>query len=184
MRTSLIALTTVLVALVSSLAGLGGLSTASAATTSVAWAKDVVYVYDTTASLKKADGSPVWPVRAAAERWDDANPTDYRYTTKPCPTGAQCVVVRQSELAGSTVGSAATGRSGTTIVSADVVLDTTFGRKNGAVRRTNVVCHELGHALGLGHRSGTGSCMTSYVTDVKTPARADIVELDKRYRAN
>ncbi len=183
MRRSLVAIISVLVAVVSSLLGLGA-STASAAATPVSWAQDVVYVYDTTASLTKADGSPVWPVRAAAERWDDANPVDYRYTTKGCPEGAQCVNVRQAELAGSTVGSAATGRSGSTIVSATVVLDTTFGRKNAAARRRNVVCHELGHALGLEHRSGTSSCMTSYVTDQRYPARADITELGRLYRAN
>lgn len=148
----------------------------------MSWPKDVVYVYDTTAKLLKTDGTPVWPVRAAAERWDNDNPVDFRYTTKPCPAGVQCVVVRQQELAAPAVGSAATGSVGTDLVAATVILDTTFGRTNTATRRRNVVCHELGHTLGLSHRSGTSSCMTSYVTDQRFPDATDIAHLTTMYR--
>ena len=130
------------------LSSLVGAPSADAAVNFVSWPEDVVYVQDLTSKIKQADGSLVWPVEAAAERWDDANPVDFRYTTKACPKGAQCVVVRQSELPAPAVGSAATGRSGADIVSAAVVLDTTFGRVNDAVRRRNVVCHELGHVNG------------------------------------
>lgn len=167
--------------LASSLFGIGGIPSAQAAVNFVSWPKDVVYVQDLTAGLKKADGSPVWPVMAAAERWDDDNPVDFRYTTKACPKDAQCVVVRQSELAPPAVGSAATGRVGHDIVSASVVLDTTFGRTNNTTRRRNVVCHELGHTLGLQHRTGGGSCMTSHVTDERYPSSADIKNLVTMY---
>jgi len=175
-RTPLIALVSFLTVLVSSLVGS---PSAEAAVNFVSWPKDVVYVQDLTAKMKKADGSPVWPVKAAAERWDDANPVDFRYTTKACPKGAQCVVVRQSELPTPVVGSAATGRSGVNIVSAKVVLDTTFGKTNNATRRRNVVCHELGHALGLKHSSG--SCMTSHVTNNRYPSKTDIKNLVTMY---
>jgi hypothetical protein len=88
------AVTVFLAVLASSLFGSGATTSAEAATISyVSWSKTVVYVYDTTASQKLANGSPVWPVRAAGERWSAGNPVSFRYTTKPCPTGAQCVVV-------------------------------------------------------------------------------------------
>ncbi|WP_375431323.1 matrixin family metalloprotease [uncultured Friedmanniella sp.] len=161
--------------------GLASTTTASAAVTAPSWPKTVVYVYDTTAGLKKADGTPVWPVKAAAERWDNDNPVDYRYTAKPCPAGAQCVVVKQQELAGNTVGSAVTGSIGTELVSATVTLDKTFGARNSATRRRNVACHELGHALGLAHRSGETSCMTSYVTNQRNPDKTDVTTLVRMY---
>ena len=181
MRKLLIATASFLTVLASLLSGLGGTPTAEAAVNFVSWQKDVVYVQDLTAKLKKADGSPVWPVKAAAERWDDDNPVDFRYTTKACPKGAQCVVVKQAELPSPVVGSAATGRVGSDIVSATVVLDTTFGRTNNVTRRRNVVCHELGHTLGLQHRTGKGSCMTSHVTDERYPSKADITNLVTMY---
>lgn len=165
----------------SSLFGVGGIPTATAAVNFVSWPKDVIYVYDMTSHLKKADGSPVWPVYAAAERWDNGNPVDFRYTTKGCPKGYQCVVVRQAELAGNVVGSAATGRRGVDITSATVILDTTFGRVNSASRRRNVICHELGHTLGLQHRTGTSSCMTSYVTNQRYPDATDVKNLKTMY---
>jgi hypothetical protein len=136
-----------------------------------------------TAKLKKADGSPRWPVAAAAEKWDNDNPTDYRYTTTPCPAGAQCVVVQQKELAAPAVGTTATAFSGTAIVSAAIVLDTTFGKTGSAARRRNVVCHELGHALGLQHRTGTTSCMSPYVSDQRYPDKVDVQILGAMYKA-
>ena len=165
----------------SSLLGISGTTTADAAVSFISWPKDVVYVYDTTSRLKKTDGSPVWPVYAAAERWDDKNPVDFRYTTHGCPSGFQCVAVRQSELAPPAVGVTSIGRVGASIRSVSIVLDTTFGRRNSSARRRNVVCHELGHALGLKHRTATTSCLTSYVTTQKYPDATDIKNLDTMY---
>jgi hypothetical protein len=120
-------------------------------------------------------------VRAAAERWSAGNPVEFRYTTTACPTGSQCVVVRQAELAAPAVGSTATAHVGNNITSSTVILDKSFGRTNSAAHRRNVVCHELGHSLGLGHRAGTSSCMTSYVTNQRYPAAADITLLKTMY---
>ena len=81
----------------------------------------------TPAGLKKADGTQVWPVEAAAARWSKDNPVDFRYTTGSCPVDVQCVVIEQA------------------------TLHTSFGGPNSAARRQNVVCHEMGRALGLKH---------------------------------
>jgi Matrixin len=167
--------------LASSLFGSGGTTTADAAVSSYSWPKDVVYVYDTTSRLKKTDGSPVWAVNAAAARWAGNNPVDFRYTTHGCPSGSQCVTVRQSELASPAVGVTSIGRVGASIRSVTIVLDTTFGRTNSSARRRNVVCHELGHALGLKHRTATTSCLTSYVTAQKYPDATDIKNLNTMY---
>lgn len=144
------------------------------------WQKDVIYVYDTTAKLKKSDGSPVWPVKAAAERWSAGNPVDFRYTTTGCPKNSQCVVVKQSELAAPTVGVTSIATVGTDIKAVTIVLDTTFGRINSAAKRRNVTCHELGHSLGLKHRT-SGSCMVSYVTTTQYPDATDIKNLNTMY---
>lgn len=168
--------------LTSLLFGPSGTITASAAVNFNAWPENVIYVYDTTSRIKRTDGAPYWPVSAAAERWDNDNPVDFRYTTKPCPKNSQCVVVRQSELAPPTVGSTVIARVGADIRSATVTLDTTFGRTNTNARRRNVVCHELGHALGLKHRNATTSCLTSYVTKQQYPDKTDIKNLNTMYR--
>jgi hypothetical protein len=167
--------------LVASLFGSGSVVPASAAVNFVSWQKDVVYVYDTTSAIKQADGSPRWPVRAAAERWAKGNPVDFHYTTKGCPKGSQCVVVKQAELASPAVGTTATSISGVNITSATIILDTTFGRTNSAAHRQNVVCHELGHSLGLQHRTGTSSCLTPYVTNTRYPDSTDIKNLTVMY---
>ena len=160
---------------------LGGIGTVDAATNFRSWPKDLVYVYDLTAGIKKSDGSPVWPVYAAAERWDNDNPVNFRYTTKSCPRGSQCVTVRQSELPAPAAGTTTTVSVGDDIRSSKVVLDTTFGRTSSYSRRRNVVCHELGHALGLKHRSSSSSCLTSSVTTQRHPDATDIKNLKIMY---
>jgi len=170
--------------LASSLLGVGGTVTATAATSKVSfnsWQKDVIYVYDTTSKIKKSDGTRVWPVKAAAERWDNDNPVDFRYTTKGCPANSQCVIVRQKELAAPAVGTTLLSRVGTDIKSVTIYLDTTFGRTNSSAKRRNVTCHELGHSLGLKHRNAKTTCLTSYANTVKYPDATDIKNLRTMY---
>lgn len=182
MRTTLAALAASAAVLASSF--ISSPTTAAAMTTTanfISWPKDVIYVYDKTASLKKADGSPVWPVYAAAQRWSVGNPVDFRYTTTGCPLNSQCVTVRQAEMAAPTSGLTTTGFIGRDIKSSNVTFDTTFGRTESADRRRNVVCHELGHTLGLTHRTSTTSCLTSYVTNQRYPDATDIKNLNTMY---
>ena len=167
--------------LASWLFGVSGMGTAQATTTTNAWAENVIYVYDMTSKIDKKDGSPVWPVYKAAERWDNGNPVDYRYTTTGCPADSQCVIVKQAELAAPAVGVTTIARVGTEIKSATIVLDTTFGSTNSSARRRNVTCHELGHALGLKHRSETTTCLTSNVTSKRYPDATDIKNLNDMY---
>lgn len=167
--------------LASAVFGQGTVATADAAVNFISWPKDIIYVYDTTAGLKKADGTQVWPVKAAAERWSKANPVDLRYTTKGCPANVQCVTIRQAELADPAVGIAATAFVGADITSSNITLDTTFGRKNSAARRQNVVCHEMGHSIGIKHRAGTSSCMYPSVTSQRYPDSTDIKNLNTMY---
>jgi len=167
--------------LVGLLFGTGVPRTADAAVSFISWQADVIYVYDTTSKIKAKDGSPLWPVYAAAERWDDANPVDFRYTTTGCPTGSQCVTVRQAELAAPAAGVTATGFVGADIRSSNVTLDTTFGKVNNYDKRRNVVCHELGHSLGLKHRTETSSCLTSYVASQRYPDTTDVKNLNTMY---
>lgn len=167
--------------LASSLFGVSGMTVAQAATSTNAWTDPVIYVYDMTSQIDKKDGSPVWPVYKAAERWDNGSPVDYRYTTKECPAESQCVIVKQAELAAPTVGVTTIARVGTDIKAVTVVLDTTFGRTNSSAKRRNVTCHELGHALGLKHRSETSTCLTSNVTSKRYPDATDIKNLNAMY---
>ena len=176
------AIALVVAVLASTLLGVGGTATAEAAVTTRSWSKTVVYVYDMTAKLHTSDGSAVWAVSAAAERWDNGNPIDFRYTTKGCPANAQCVIVKQAELAAPTVGVTSIAFVGSDIKAVTITLDTTFGRTNNAARRRNVICHELGHSLGLQHRTQKSSCLTSYASDQKYPDATDVKNLNTMYR--
>jgi hypothetical protein len=161
--------------------GQSTLATAGTTPTVTAWPKSVIYVYDTTAGLKKSDGQQIWPVKAAAARWSKGGAVDVRYTSTGCPKDVQCVIIRQSELDDPTVGLTATSVVGPVIKASNITLDTTFGRKNSAARRQNVVCHEMGHALGLKHQATTTSCMNPYVTSERYPNATDLKTLTTMY---
>lgn len=51
----------------------------------------------------------------------------------------------------------------------------------GNTSRRNVACHELGHAMGLGHAKGISSCMLPVSDDNETPYDTDVNVLEKIY---
>jgi predicted Zn-dependent protease len=57
-----------------------------------------------------------------------------------------------------------------------------YGRRHSALYRRGAACHELGHALGLDHRSGS-SCLATPVSSYRPdPGRHDYNQLRRIYR--
>ncbi len=130
------------------------------------YAHPQVYFVDTTTAR--------WPVSASTAVWNQAHGIDSRYVWARCPTtgGVHCVVVSDADYGSSCW-------QGLTRVSWDSRYNLTFAgielndyagsgscgghavsyAKNSARYRQDA-CHELGHALGMGHNSAAaGSCL-------------------------
>lgn len=106
-----------------------------------------------------------WPVSTAVSNWNQAPGIDSHYLWNSCPfqAGARCVDVKSGNFGNN-------GWHGSTDIfwydgttyrlkeSGIVVnLNDYYGTGNNWGRK--VACHEIGHALGAGHATGTGSCM-------------------------
>jgi len=119
-----------------------------------------------------------WPVREAVASWNKAIGVDSYWTISSCPGGSRhCVDVWADDYG-------PTGWSGST------TYTITFGRNfvDGSVRsklndwyatstadRRTSACHEIGHALGVGHNMSRSSCMygTDSSNDPQQPHRSD-----------
>ena len=109
-----------------------------------------------------------WPVDAAVPVWNEAEGVDswYRWANCPFYAGTHCVGV-YADYYGNTgwVGLTNHNFNSTTREFYDnqvtVYLNRTYEAQISAARRRKSTCHELGHALGLGHNSNANSCLIS-----------------------
>lgn len=125
---------------------------AKAAGSSGHWEPGVVYV---------ENNAPGWPVRRVAEKLDNGLNLDLRVVRK-CPEEFRCISVRSvRSIGGNTIGRANVWHftnSGRT-AKVEVLLETKWGNKATKKQRRGLVCHELGHALGLKHSNKKNTCM-------------------------
>lgn len=134
---------------------------------------------------------PFWPVATVTYKWNEASGVDSYYETS-CPnSNLNCVHVRGwGEL--DPVPAACVGAFGCTISQvrdnepnhykwARVYLNHNTVDTDAQARKTT--CHELGHVLGLAHRSTNDSCMRSGASPPidKTPDDHDFNALENLY---
>lgn len=130
----------------------------------------VVYFLDHTSSQ--------WPVYSAASVWNQSTSIDvgYRWYTNGCPGGAHCVHVYDAYY-GATGWTGATSYTYNTntlaFVEGSVVskFNDTYSYSSKELQQT--ACHELGHALALGHNLYTSSCLYFETTDSASRYPAD-----------
>lgn len=138
------------------------------------WDSSVVYVEN------HAHG---WPVHKAAKNLAKGSSLTLRVVRK-CPPEKPCIRVYDvRSLPGNTIGRTSSWSSNGHTVKADVYLENKWGQRATNKQRRGLVCHELGHAVGLGHTNRGNTCMKQGASK-KRPAhisKSERRQLDRWY---
>lgn len=144
-----------------------GLPAAQAeATPRLRWERGTVYVEN--------HAGPRWPVWEAAESLDNYSRLNLIVVSK-CPSNSQCIkVYTRKNLPGPRVGltGLSWGANSGRLFTATVVVERRWGGGVSQSRRKGLLCHELGHAVGLAHTSQRSSCMYPYADYAGSHANA------------
>lgn len=121
-----------------------------------------------------------WPVTASTSSWGSG----YHYGR--C-YNSQCVRVYETDdgdngVVGETYYDSHQTSAGQRFSSVTIYMNDFYGRQYSSTQRQEAITHELGHALGLGHDSGSGrGVMYSYVdgyhTSISTLERTELSQL-------
>ncbi|GGK19447.1 hypothetical protein GCM10010124_10050 [Pilimelia terevasa] len=119
-----------------------------------------------------------WPVKEAVRAWNRAPGVDSHWTDRGCPRERRhCVEVRSGDFgsgwAGNTTYRMTMGRN---FVDGSVLVRLNDRYATSTADRRSTACHELGHALGVGHNTSTASCMypVDNALDRTQPHRGDV----------
>lgn len=138
-----------------------------------------------------------WPVTSSTYEWNTAHGVDSLYVWGTCPgySGQYCVSVVDANY-GCNLGGTGVAFTGLTtlswngssfyLVSASIKLNdynglcpgpggTSYNLYKNADGYRQMACHEMGHALGMGHNSDVGSCL---VKDIQNFSYADLPDSD------
>lgn len=109
-----------------------------------------------------------WPTDQAVYTWNQSYGIDSYYAWGGCPGygGTHCIDVWSGNYGPGWSGLTTwvANSDGSFVELGSLVQLNDYYSYSGTQRRSNV-CHELGHALGLGHAVGGGSCMNPYRGD-------------------
>lgn len=135
---------------------------------------------DTPATLQVVDNTDGrFPVREAIGRWN-ASSVFHLQLVQECRQAERCITItsQPSRRLGVTK-NFLRGNERQHFHSSHINLSSS--RSMSSLQRLSITCHEVGHALGLGHRSGGETCM---VNGYRFPPQPDRHDFDQLIRSH